>query len=40
MCKLYYDEEWVDSTLEIYHKTYVKDDYDYSYALRMDNRVL
>ena len=40
MCRLYFDEEWVGSTREIYTVGTVKEDHDYSYSLKMDNRVL
>jgi hypothetical protein len=40
MCKLYFDEEWVKSTKEIYQDSIIRDEYDYNYRMRVDNRVM
>ena len=39
ICRLYYDEEWFRSSSEVY-RTSFREDYDYNYALKMDNRIL
>jgi len=40
MCKLYYDEEWTQTTREIYHRKVVQAELDYGYQTKMDNRSL
>ena len=40
MCKLYYDEEWIQSTREIYNRSMVQAELDYGYHTKMDNRSL
>lgn len=39
-CRLYYDEEWVRSSREVFPLSRFKDDHDYNYHLKLDNRVL
>jgi hypothetical protein len=39
-CRLYYDEEWVQSSREVFPLARFKDDHDYNYHLKLDNRVL
>lgn len=40
MCRLYYDEQWTSSSSEVYLRSSLKEDYDYNYRMRLDNRVM
>jgi hypothetical protein len=39
-CHLYFDEEWIKTSREVYPLSRIKEDHDYNYFHKMDNRVL